>query len=220
MATEVKNAITMRDFATVLSLKRYFLDEKTMANPLFLGTVIGVTKNTKRKAGALPSGEVTESVVLEGRYEMTKANDGEIVEATAVFLPNAFAAMVEGALEQEGVDHMQFAIEVWAKARGTDGAFAYTVKSLIQREVDPFKEIRAKAVQAGAKIMALPAPAPHAEHVTGPELDAPRATLEATAEASELAEDEAQPGAPFTEAPAGETDAAEAPHKGRGKKAA
>ena len=112
---------------------------------------------------------------------MTKAADGEIVEATAVFLPGAFAAMVEGALEQEGVDHMQFAIEVWAKARGTDGAFAYTVKSLIQREVDPFKEIRSKALAAGARILQLPAPSPHAEHVTGPELAAGRPTLEATA---------------------------------------
>ena len=125
----IARAITMRNFATIPYINKHCVGPE---QEIHLSTVIGRVYSTLRKAGQLPSGETKESIVIEGEFEAVNQQDGEVISAGALFLPDAFAELVEKRMkDQPAGDVLEFAIEIWCAPTGRAIPFKYVIRSLM-----------------------------------------------------------------------------------------
>lgn len=172
MAIIPKAAITQRDFVGAREAKKMtmaLLDKGDVSGQVFLGTILGRVNGHSRKESAFANpvtGERLFNVVLEGIFRMEVvfggkgAAPGDQVESTAAFIPGPFPVLTAAELDnQKTTDknaELSFALEVYLTPRGSEGDYAYVVKSLLARKADPFADLIAAASSAG--IARLPAP--------------------------------------------------------------
>lgn len=163
---QIKRAISMKDFGG----KGYLLKEcVTYGTPdsngnypgrkVQLGTILGRATGASRKIGQLPDGTARESIVIEGTFEAHIMKDGGTINATAVFLPEAFAAHIEQAFKADNPpESIEFAVEIGAEPTPNRGVgYQYTVHSLVKPTVvDPLAALKAKMEEARRPQLAAP----------------------------------------------------------------
>lgn len=109
------------------------IDRVEVATPLF--TVIGIATGTR-------TGQSTygEWVGLRGQFEVTRFEDGKVMRAPIIILPDVALAVIT-----EAARHwpLSFALEVGVKPIESDPGFEHTVKVLDPPvEHDPLAELR------------------------------------------------------------------------------
>jgi hypothetical protein len=63
------------------------------------GLLIGIATGIERRAGSLPNGEVSESLFLTGKFELTNLFTGEIYRGAQAILPRSGGLLVEQAFK-------------------------------------------------------------------------------------------------------------------------
>ena len=134
--------------------------------PLMCGVVIGRITGFKRKENTLKDGTITNSVMLAGHFEATRAIDGAVMRAPAIYLPPLYAEPAEHEL-QAGATSIEFALEVLAEATEGQGVSYQWVLQDIYRTTGatPLDHIRAQmephplVAGSGQPLPSLQAPA-------------------------------------------------------------
>ena len=120
------------------------------AGPVVCGVVIGRATGFKVKSNKQADGVVTESYMLEGRFEATRASDGASIRAPGLYVPPVFAETVVAELKG-GAEVMSFGIEIAAIADvrpGASQAYQWIVSDLNTAvETDPLDAIKARMVK-------------------------------------------------------------------------
>jgi hypothetical protein len=82
---------------------------------------------------------------FSGNFEAVNMSNGEHFRSGRLILPGIAEGLLQGALEQEGVESVQFALEIGIKPSKSPVGYDYTVKPLIETsENDPLADMRGK----------------------------------------------------------------------------
>ena len=80
------------------------------------GLLIGIATGCDRRAGSLPNGEVSESLFLTGKFEMTNLFTGEVFRGAQAILPRSGGRLVEEAFKS-GVEGQRILLNCSLRAK-------------------------------------------------------------------------------------------------------
>lgn len=193
----MKRSLQMKQFAS----KQDHKDVAFHETPKVLGQVIGRIIAVSEKEGTLPDGERKVSLLALGQFEGSNYGTGEVFEATSAYLPGYYLEVVRAMLEKQGVEAVDFSIEIELVPTGKSIPTAYEVRNLLRRRPDnPLEVMKRELAAAGRLRLPPPSDAPaliegEVRHVEPLALEASPAAQEAAQAAQEADEpevDEAQ----------------------------
>lgn len=156
-------AIGIRHMIDLTDAKRWALDNaNTPKERLDLGVVIGKISRVAVKVKPQEDGTVRTSYALEGlfRYQAmhdsSKAKAGDIIDATAYFVPEAFGLMME--MEMDAIrkefptENPAIALRISLSPK-PESAVGYVINTdrLMAQIIDPFADIMRQASIAGVQ---------------------------------------------------------------------
>lgn len=97
-----------------------------------VGRVIGVAHTVRRHVNDV-NGKPVESIALGGIFE-AETMDGEIISASTVYFPMAYAEIAAAALDAEGVKVVQVDVDIVLEATGKSIPYEWAVVSYVEGE--------------------------------------------------------------------------------------
>lgn len=113
-----------------------------------LGRMYGMAARTERKVNDHQGKQLT-SVSLIGAFECVVFETGEVISASQVYLPMAFAEQVEASLSLDGVSNVQIDVDVGIEATGKTIPYEWVIYShLAGAAQKALRRLRARRVTA------------------------------------------------------------------------
>lgn len=137
-------------------LARVIEDRQTagISDPLIVGSIIGrVSAYTRKMTEDRKTKEQRENLALEGVFEAVRYNDGQIMQASTLYLPAQFMKAICAELDHTNGAAILLNLEIGVAYSKEPVGYAFRVFDLgSKRQTDPMAEIRkALGVTAPAK---------------------------------------------------------------------
>lgn len=132
-----RRAFMMKNFVPSQDFINKEIVSKGKGTKIMLGRIVGVCTGTDDKTNTLPDGKQSTSVVLKGVFEAESYLDGEISNATAIYVSAAYAEQVKAMLSQDGVQALEVDIDVGLEATGKTIPYEWVVVSWRKGEEMP-----------------------------------------------------------------------------------
>jgi len=158
-----RRAIMMREFIPSQDFVNKEVIAKGKGTLVILGRVFGFVTGVTEKAGKLPNGEPSVSIVANGQFETENYQTGEISQASSVYLPAAAAEALKAQFAADpDVKVVEIDMDVGLEATGKTIPYAWYVANHVEgKEATPLRALKARRGRPGNAI-ALSAPAAQA----------------------------------------------------------
>lgn len=126
----------------------------------FVARLVGVVTGTRDKAGQLPDGSPSTSIVLEGNFESESYLDGEIAAASSVYLPAGFAESIKAtfAADKE-VSAIRIDLDIGLEATGKTIPYTWVIINHVEAPAqNMLKQMRLSRPRPAGAVAALPPP--------------------------------------------------------------
>lgn len=148
----IRNAITMNDFGNKGLIGR--MAPLPVGEAVYLGAIIGRVSEAKEKAGHLPDGSPSISIVLSGEFEANVEGVEDPIVAPAVFLPSSFARLAYSQFQHmQAGSVLKFALEIFAVRTSKQTVYRYDIRSGLARVQDSLADLRRDAAAAGIRMI-------------------------------------------------------------------
>lgn len=148
----IRNAITMNDFGNKGLIAR--MAPLPEGEAIYLGAIIGRVSEAKEKAGHLPDGSPSISIVLSGEFEANVEGVDDPIVAPAVFLPTAFARLAFNQFTHMPAGSvLKFALKIYAVRTSKQTVYRYDIRSGLARVQDSLADLRRAAAMAGIRMI-------------------------------------------------------------------
>lgn len=128
----VRRALMMKNFVPDQDWIMTHVVSKGKGTKATVGRIIGVASSTRRHVNDV-NGKQVESIAIAGIFE-AETLDGEVITASTVYFPMAYAEMVAAALDQDGIKAVQVDVDVGLEATGKTIPYEWTVTSYVEGE--------------------------------------------------------------------------------------
>ena len=112
---------------------------------VMLGRVFGFVTGVSEKAGTLPNGEKSVSIVCNGQFETENYVYGEISSASAVYFPSSFSEQIKAMFASDpDLKVVEVDTDIGVEATGKSIPYTWVVVNHIEGEaVTPLKKLKA-----------------------------------------------------------------------------
>ncbi len=124
-----------------------------------VGRIFGFVTSCSRKQNTLPDGSPSESIVCGGILQSENYLDGEIAEASTVYLPMAYAEKIESTFKMfPNLRTIEIDCDIGIEATGKTIPYEWVVTAFREgQEMDVLKRLKSsRARPAGAPALAAP----------------------------------------------------------------
>lgn len=127
-----RRALMMKQFVPSPDWIMQNVVAKGKGTKVTVGRVIGIAHSVRRHVNDI-NGRQVESIALGGIFE-GETSEGEVLAASTVYFPMAYAEMVAAALDQDGVKVVQVDADIGLEATGKTIPYEWTVTSYVEGE--------------------------------------------------------------------------------------
>lgn len=155
-----RRAIMMREFIPSQDWVNKEVIAKGKGTVAVLGRVFGFVTGVTEKAGKLPNGEPSVSIIANGQFETENYLTGEVSQASAVYFPAAFSESLKAQFAADkAVEVIQVDTDIGLEATGKTIPYSWYVCNHVEGvEQTPLRALRGKRGRP-ANVPALAAPA-------------------------------------------------------------
>jgi len=165
-----RRAIMMREFIPSQDFVAKNVIGPGKGTLVILGRVFGFVTGITEKAGKLPNGEPSVSIVANGQFETENYHTGEVSQASAVYLPNAAAEALKAQFAADpDVKLIEIDMDVGLEATGKTIPYSWYVANHVEGQAaTPLKALKSRRGRP-ANAVALAAPAAQKQLTVGQE---------------------------------------------------